>query len=149
MKNQTDIKKTLPQTALTQDAPEESWRALHERIKALAHRRSKAMLSAYGEDDETFDKGARALRTLMSAAEVANRMEREEAKDETPHEEGAGRTPLTSEVIEAEYEKIRNTISALECSGQSNSIASVAARANGGADPVDSGAGPCREILEN
>ncbi len=91
MKNQPEI--TLQNDPET-DQPEvsaeirEKWNALLERIAVLAHRRSKSLLNCTGEDDDAFDRGARTLRTLMSSAEVAHRLKRDETKETAADDQG-------------------------------------------------------------
>lgn len=64
-------------------APGESWARLYDRIRLLALTRAAAMTgdAALEDEPERFDRGARALRTLMSAAEVARRMKEQDAKE--------------------------------------------------------------------
>ena len=95
----------------------ESWNALHARIVKLAHRRSQSLLAG-DDEDETFDRGARALRTLMSAAEVANRMKREEDKER--HEQTASGSGFSEDDIEAAYRKIYRTVERLERDGDAD-----------------------------
>ncbi|NOX84287.1 MAG: hypothetical protein GXP06_15135 [Alphaproteobacteria bacterium] len=77
-----------------------SWERLYERIRVIALRRTAALME---EDavDEAFDRGARALRTLMSAAEIARRMKNQDEKETDLHD-GASKTPAYSD------EDIRN-----------------------------------------
>ncbi len=85
------------------DEEGEDWNALSARIQKLAHRRSRSLLADH--DDDAFDRGARSLRTLMSAAEVAGRMRREEAKERETHEQAAGRHDFTE--IESTFQNAR------------------------------------------
>ncbi len=109
------MKNKLHNAPDTEHSPEmsESWNALLERIGLLAHRRSKSLLAGDSEDDDAFDRGARSLRTLMSAAEVAQRMKREEAKDKDP-DDASATAGITEAAIEAAYRKVSDTVDRLE-----------------------------------
>ena len=63
---------------------DDDWQSLYARIRQLAHQRSLALLETEDEP-EGFDRGARSLRTLMSAAEIARRMKFEEEKERNVH----------------------------------------------------------------
>jgi len=65
-KNRTDIS---PETGAQNDS-EKSLDELDQRIVALADRRSAALMTT-DPDDAAFDRGVRALRLLMGAAEIA------------------------------------------------------------------------------
>ncbi len=78
----------------------QSWERLYERIRVIALRRT-AVLMEEEAVDEAFDRGARALRTLMSAAEIARRMKTQDEKETDLHD-GASKTPAYSD------EDIRN-----------------------------------------
>ncbi len=68
-----------------------SWEPLYERIRVIALRRTSALME---EDvvDEAIDRGARSLRTLMGAAEIARRMKTQDEKETDLHD-GAPKTP--------------------------------------------------------
>ncbi|WP_375203636.1 hypothetical protein [Hyphococcus sp.] len=94
------------------DAESEDWCALSARIQKLAHRRSRSLLADH--DDDAFDRGARSLRTLMSAAEVASRMRREEEKERETDDQAAGRHDFTEKDIEAAYRRVSETVDRLQ-----------------------------------
>ena len=86
------------------DEEGDDWNALSARIQQLAHRRSRTLLADH--DDDAFDRGARSLRTLMSAAEVAIRMRREEAKERETDDGRASGQGLTEQDSEDAYRLI-------------------------------------------
>ncbi|MEM9617540.1 MAG: hypothetical protein AAF936_06230 [Pseudomonadota bacterium] len=69
-------------------ADQKSWEALYERIRTLALKRSAVMIDEPEDEADAFDRGARALRTLMSAAEVARRMKHQDLKEQELHDAG-------------------------------------------------------------
>lgn len=92
---------------------EEGWSILHARIRQLALQRSALLLAEAGEEAEVFDRGARALRTLMSAAQVAGRMRREEAKETELHE--PTHPPAASDAeIENVYQSVKRAVRLVE-----------------------------------
>ena len=115
MKN--DLQNHLPAGAPDTDekAPAgKSWTLLYDRIRTLALRKSFSMLEEGEGQPEEFDRGARALRTLMSAAEVSLRMKREEAKETERHDQGASIPLVTDERIAAEWRRINAVVDRLE-----------------------------------
>ena len=76
MKNGLHI--VAPQTA---PPTEESWSALYARIRALALGKAAAMAVQEVREEGEFDRGARALRMLMSAAEIARRLKDQDAEE--------------------------------------------------------------------
>ena len=88
-------------------ADEKSWDQLYERIRQLALRRSAVMIDEPQDEADAFDRGARALRTLMSAAEVARRMKNQDAKKDNLND-GQERPPTVSD------EKIRDVYRSIE-----------------------------------
>ncbi len=88
------------------DTDEKGWSRLYEHIRLLAIRKSGAMIMDEEDGNEQFDRGARALRTLMGAAEVARRMKRQDEKDMSLH---AGENPkiaVTDEEIRRIYRSV-------------------------------------------
>ena len=108
MKNQT----SQTPDSLRAEEQMSDWSALSQRIQQLAHRRSETLLADH--DDDAFDRGARALRTLMSAAEVAHRMKREEAKERDTDDRRASGQGFTEADIEAAYRRVSETVDRLE-----------------------------------
>lgn len=76
MKN--DLHIVPPQTAAH---AEESWSGLYARIRALALGKAAAMAGRDIHDEGEFDRGARALRMLMSAADIARRLKDQDAEE--------------------------------------------------------------------
>ncbi len=116
-----DLQNDLPAGAPDTDemAPaEKSWTLLYDRIRTLALRKSVSMLEEDAAQGEDFDRSARVLRTLMSAAEVSLRMKREEAKETERHEEGASRPLVTDERSAAEWRRINAVVDRLEGAGE-------------------------------
>ncbi|WDI32161.1 hypothetical protein PUV54_03015 [Hyphococcus flavus] len=108
------MKKTENHTAPDDDGDaSQSWDALHDRIRTLALRKSEAMLGAYAEEEE-FDRSARSLRMLMSAAEVAGRMKREEEKEAKPHDQAPAKPAVTEERIAEVYREIERGVDRFE-----------------------------------
>lgn len=63
-------------------SPEEAdWARLYARIREIALVRAAALAAQDAEAGDDFDRGARALRTLMSAADIARRMKDQDAKE--------------------------------------------------------------------
>ena len=78
MKDQ--LQKSFPAQAAHTDEKAD-WAVLYERIAAIALRKSASLIREE-EEEEIFDRGARALRTLMGAAEIAARMKRQDEKEQ-------------------------------------------------------------------
>ncbi|MEM8935653.1 MAG: hypothetical protein AAGC77_04530 [Pseudomonadota bacterium] len=116
--SQTDEKTARPNGGAAHDP--DSWEALYARIRVLAARRAEGMIY---EDDETdaFDRGARALRTLMSAALVARRMKSEDAKDAELNDEQAAERPIADEDIQKIYRSVAASVA--RCEDESDAAA--------------------------
>ncbi len=84
---------------------QESWDQLYDDIRVIALKRSSALL---GEDDadERFDRGARALRTLMGAAEIARRMKLQDEKERDLHDGEPKPPAYTDEEIRKLYRDV-------------------------------------------
>ncbi|MHA7871154.1 MAG: hypothetical protein ACX939_02270 [Hyphococcus sp.] len=91
-----------------------SWESLYERIRLLALRRSEAMVDAPEGEPDAFDRGARALRTLMGAAEVARRMKREDAREQESHDAGETAPVVSDERIRKVYREIEAAVERIE-----------------------------------
>lgn len=100
-------------TIETKHSNPRDWDALCEHILELAHRRAESLLAA-GADEDAFDRGARSLRTLMSSAESATRMKREEAREREPNDQSAGADALTEGDIEETYRRIYGVVERME-----------------------------------
>jgi hypothetical protein len=114
----------------------QSWERLYQRIRVIALRRTAALME---EDavDEAFDRGARALRTLMSAAEIARRMKTQDEKETDLHD-GAPKTPSYSdEDIRNIYRDITARVERIEREEQQNAADPI----GGGAEGDRAGAG--------
>ncbi len=94
----------------TPNTEKEDWAPLYGRIRKLALRRSAVMIDDPEDAIDDFDRGARALRTLMSAAEVARRMKTLDAKEDALHD-GQERPPIISDAkIREVYNAITETV---------------------------------------
>ena len=93
------LERFVEQTPRT-DLP--SWEDLYERLRLLAVRRSTEMILDEFSTDDQFDRGARCLRTLMGAAEIARRIKTFEDKERSEHDE----RPNAPQVDEAELAKL-------------------------------------------
>ncbi len=116
-----------------------SWEPLYERIRVIALRRTSALMK---EDavDEAFDRGARSLRTLMSAAEIARRMKTQDEKETDLHD-GAPKTPsYNDEDIRKIYRDIVARVDRIEREEQANAAEQV----GGGAEDDCAGAGAAK-----
>jgi hypothetical protein len=140
---QNDLPAETPNTDETAPA-EKSWTLLYDRIRTLALRKSFTMLEEDETQGEEFDRGARALRTLMSAAEVSLRMKREEAKETGRHEQGASRPIVTDERIEAEWRRISGVVERLESADAGHGRRTSQGE---GGNPVASASGAGGEVL--
>jgi hypothetical protein len=102
----------------------QSWERLYERIRVIALRRT-AVLMEEDAIDEAFDRGARALRTLMSAAEIARRMKTQDEKETDLHD-GASKTPAyNDEDIRNIYRDIVARVDRIEREEQANAAEQV------------------------
>lgn len=117
----------------------ESWARLYERIRVIAHRKTAALIDGPEEDDGAFDRGARALRTLMSAAEIARRMKLQDEKDERPDDEDEKLPAFSDEDIRRLYRDVEARLDRIEnetdADGQRDGAegdAGAAARGSGG-----------------
>jgi len=98
------------------DVPD--WSELYQRIHKLALRRSQSMLEELFANDEEFDRGARALRTLMGAADISRRIKQSEEKEQSAHEEDPQRPAFTDEEIRNIYQSVSTTVDRLEREGR-------------------------------
>ena len=115
MKKQThnSPSQNMPDTDHQND-PERSWARLYERIRLLALRKSLVMLDADESEAGEFDRSARALRTLMSAAEVALRMKRDEAKECETNDQAPAKPAVTDAHIAEIYREIEQSVERFE-----------------------------------
>ncbi|MEO1243210.1 MAG: hypothetical protein AAFX54_14970 [Pseudomonadota bacterium] len=95
-------------------ADQKSWEALYERIRTLALKRSAVMIDEPEDEADAFDRGARALRTLMSAAEVARRMKHQDLKEQELHDAGETAPVVSDERIGEVYRSIADTVDRIE-----------------------------------
>ncbi|WP_425411092.1 hypothetical protein [Hyphococcus sp.] len=100
-----ELKNQTPLNAPSTD--EKSWNRLFDNIRELALHRSETLLEEKG-DEKAFDRGARVLRTLMSSAEVAQRMLRNEEKE--PDDNETGEPVVSDERAAAIYRKIERQV---------------------------------------
>ncbi len=117
MENQNQ---TRSETAAAENHPQaddDAWQALYDRIRMLALRRSSALAADETLSEDAFDRGARALRTLMGAAEIARRIKQSDAKEKTAHEEDRKPPAFTDEEIEALYETVSAQVDRIERQG--------------------------------
>ncbi|MAW80209.1 MAG: hypothetical protein CMI63_08215 [Parvularcula sp.] len=138
MKNPIDIADTNADGPRPTDEEDRSWEALAARIQKLAFRRSRSLMAE--AFDEDFDRGARSLRLLMGAAEISNRMKREEEKEQQSHDRRASGQGLTEADIEATYRKIFNTVERVEREDAGTGSGN-AAQGDGADAPSGSGGG--------
>lgn len=98
-----------------QPAPstEENWSDLYARIRTLALSKAAAMAVHDFDDDEEFDRGARALRTLMSAADIARRLKDHDAQEKDMHARQAP-PAVSDERIRALKARIEEQIDRIE-----------------------------------
>ncbi|MFC2954053.1 hypothetical protein ACFOOP_19105 [Marinicaulis aureus] len=111
MKNQIDITEAGASGAQDKTPDDDSWDALAGRIQKLVMRRSRSLLTEY--DDDIFDRGARALRTLMSAAQISERMKKDEAKELETHDSAAP-PQITDDAIRGLKRKLERQIERIE-----------------------------------
>lgn len=107
--------KNEPQNQTPANAPstdEKSWDRLFDNIRELALHRSEKLLE-HKDDEKAFDRGARVLRTLMSSAEVAQRMLRHEEK-ETDTDEASQDPVVSDEDIRRVKRKLERQIARIE-----------------------------------
>lgn len=93
------------------DAPhtdDRDWRQLSANILMLALGKSERMIAEDCVDDAAFDRDARDLRLLMSSAEIADRMNRQNEKDRRSNDEQT----LPQERTEEELDDIFRRVSA-------------------------------------
>lgn len=101
-----------------QPEEDEDWQALYGRIRVLAMAKA-SMMAGRGYEEEEFERGARTLRTLMGAADIARKLKDHDADDKEVNEE--------SEVPAVTDERIRrikegigkqvDRIERMECAG--------------------------------
>ena len=106
------------------------WSTLVDQIRLLAVTRAASLSHCSFDEDSEFDRGARSLRTLMSAAEIAMRMARLEQKDDALAEENAA-PDISEERLNALYVDIARRTRAIECAGSTDGSPSVARNAGG------------------
>lgn len=100
------------QTQKQSKPADDDWQSLYARIRQLAYQRSVALLATEDEPD-SFDRGARSLRTLMSAAEIARRMKFEEQKEQDAHDP-AQDTAISDDAIRRVKRRIDRQIARIE-----------------------------------
>jgi len=121
---------------VTPATDDQSWEQLYGRIRVLTLKRSASMLSEPTDDADLFDRGARALRALMSAAQVARRMTQEDKKEKRLDDEKHAK-PIISDVQarqayrSAEQAVVRVEKSMGEAPSDSRGSASVPSGAGG------------------
>ena len=123
-------------SAKTPDTDDQSWEQLYSRIRVLTLKRSASMLSEPTDDADQFDRGARALRALMSAAQVARRMKQEDAKEKRLDEEKHTRPVISDEQARQAYRSAEQAVARAEKSmgeapGDSRSSAALPSGAGG------------------
>lgn len=91
----------------------QDWDALYARIRKLALEKSERMIRS-DDEDEAFDRSARSLRTLMSAAEAVRRMKAKDEKEAEPHEETGREPALTEDRIKEVYQSIEDAVARVE-----------------------------------
>ena len=92
---------------------EESWSGLYARIRALALGKAAAMAGQDVRDEGEFDRGARALRMLMSAADIARRLKDQDTEEKDRNARHA--TPAVSDArIRALKTRLEDQIARLE-----------------------------------
>ena len=109
-KNSSEV---LPATGAAKFAAPD-WDELYDCIRVLAMRRSALLLQSDPDSEHDFDRGARALRTLMGAAEIARRIKTQEEKDNTPDEETGKLPTFTDEDIRRVYRDVLAQVEAIE-----------------------------------
>ncbi len=72
------------------------------------------MIDEPEDEADAFDRGARALRTLMSAAEVARRMKHHDLKEQELHDAGETAPVVSDERIGEVYRSIADTVDRIE-----------------------------------
>jgi len=119
MRTHLNINDRLGPTQGLDEAPD--WSALYARIRLLALSRTETMAAIAIDEVDSFDRGARALRTLMSAAEIARRMKAQDEKESDLHE--AGKVPvITDEKIRDIKTRLETQIARLEQEDQSAAL---------------------------
>ncbi len=95
-------------------ADERSWRQLSDNILTLALGKSERMIGEECVDDAAFDRDARDLRLLMSSAEIADRMNRQNEKDRRPHDDQAPPRERTEEELDDIFNRVVARVDGLD-----------------------------------
>ncbi|MEM9494853.1 MAG: hypothetical protein AAGA09_02525 [Pseudomonadota bacterium] len=114
------------------------WSELFENVKTLAIRKSGAMVgdTRFGGEPEDYDARVRTLRTLMSAADIAQRLKRNEREEQEAHDPSTAEAPiLTDEAADEAYDCVMRAINRAEERAPEGAEESVA----GGSPGADAG----------
>ena len=103
-------------TASSQNRPqqdERNWKQLSDNILTLALEKSERMIDEDCVDDAAFDRDARDLRLLMSSAEIAARMNRQNEKDRRPNDEQTRQREHTEEELDDIFRRVTARVDGL------------------------------------
>ena len=91
---------------MTHTDQNDTWDELYDRIRLIAMRRSETLLIETAAGSDETDRGARSLRALMGAAEIARRMKCEDEKEESLNDQAPQPPDYTDEDIRRIYEDV-------------------------------------------
>ncbi len=120
---------------VTPATDDQGWEQLYDRIRVLTLKRSASMLSEPTNDADQFDRGARALRALMSAAQVARRMKQEDTKEKRLDDENHAKPIISDAQGRQAYQSATRAVARAE-----KSMGEASSDSRGSA-PLPSGAG--------
>ena len=98
---------------LTAASPER-WAELYDRIQKIALIQSAIVLCDQGVSEQKIDRGARALRMLMSAAEIARKLKLEEQKEIDADDGKASPALLADDELARHYQSILRRVERCE-----------------------------------
>jgi hypothetical protein len=103
-----------PEAETRPQADQSVWGALYDRIGLIALRRSAPLIGEEAPGEAALDRGARALRALMGAAEIARRIKTAEEKDRSAHEQTGKPPAFTDEDLDELYERVSARVDRIE-----------------------------------
>ena len=112
----TDRDTASSRNSLQQD--ERDWKQLADNILTLALEKSGRMIDIDCVDDAAFDRDARDLRLLMSSAEIAARMSRQNEKDSRPNDEQTRPRERTEEELDDIFRRVTARVDQLRADEQ-------------------------------
>lgn len=93
-----------------QNAVQRDWSELRDNVMSAAGRKSEALMTAPDVDDVAFERGARVLRALVGAAEIAHRMQRIDKLEKENDEREESTVEITKTEFDRAYQSAKSQV---------------------------------------